>query len=40
MEWKDGIRIIVPFWRTGIYGNDLVGAVKNSFEKIVEGEDL
>ena len=32
--WKDGIRIIVPFWRTDIYGNDLVGAVKNSFEKI------
>ena len=24
----------VPFWRTDIYGNDLVGAVKNSFEKM------
>jgi branched-chain amino acid transport system substrate-binding protein len=32
--WKDGIRIIVPFWRTDIYGNDLVSEVKNSFEKI------
>jgi branched-chain amino acid transport system substrate-binding protein len=34
LMWKDGIRIIVPFWRTDIYGNDLVSEVKNSFEKI------
>ena len=34
LMWKDGIRVIVPFWRTDIYGNDLVSEVKNSFEKM------
>ena len=34
LMWKDVIRITVPFWRTDIYGNDLAGAVKNSFEKM------
>jgi ABC-type branched-subunit amino acid transport system substrate-binding protein len=34
LMWKDGIRIIVPFWRTDIYGNDLVSQVKNSFENL------
>ena len=32
--WTDGIRVIVPIWRTDIYGNDLVAGVKNSFEKM------
>ena len=34
LMWKDGIRVIVPFWRTDIYGNDLVSEAKNSFEKM------
>ena len=34
LMWKDGIRVIIPFWRTDVYGNDLVSEVKNSFEKI------
>jgi branched-chain amino acid transport system substrate-binding protein len=34
LMWKDGIRVIVPFWRTDIFGNELVGATKNSFEKL------
>jgi branched-chain amino acid transport system substrate-binding protein len=34
LMWTDGIRVIVPIWRTYIYGNDLVAGVKNSFEKM------
>jgi branched-chain amino acid transport system substrate-binding protein len=32
--WNDGIRIVVPFWRTDVYGNDLVKAVKDSFRDL------
>ena len=32
--WNDGIRIVVPFWRTDVYGNDLVKAVKHSFRDL------
>jgi Periplasmic binding protein len=30
LMWDDGIRVVVPFWRTDVYGNDLVTATKNS----------
>jgi branched-chain amino acid transport system substrate-binding protein len=32
--WDDGIRVVVPFWRTGIYGNDLVKATKQSIQEL------
>ena len=32
--WNDGIRIVIPFWRTDVYGNDLVKAVKDSFRDL------
>jgi hypothetical protein len=31
---QDGIRVVVPIWRTDVYGNDIVGAVKEDFEKL------
>jgi branched-chain amino acid transport system substrate-binding protein len=34
LMWNDGIRVIVPFWRTDIYGNDLVKATKQSFQAL------
>jgi branched-chain amino acid transport system substrate-binding protein len=34
LMWKKGIRVIVPFWRTDIFGNELVGAAKDNFEKL------
>ena len=30
----DGIRVIIPFWRTDVYGNDLVKAVKHSLQEL------
>jgi ABC-type branched-subunit amino acid transport system substrate-binding protein len=30
----DGIRVIVPFWRSDIYGNELANATKTYFEKL------
>jgi ABC-type branched-subunit amino acid transport system substrate-binding protein len=30
--WDDGIRVVVPFWRTDVYGNDLVRATKQSLQ--------
>jgi len=30
----DGIRVVIPFWRTDVYGNDLVKATKHSFEEL------
>jgi branched-chain amino acid transport system substrate-binding protein len=30
----DGIKVIVPFWRSDIYGNELANATKNYFEKL------
>ncbi|HEY6165123.1 MAG TPA: penicillin-binding protein activator, partial [Nitrososphaeraceae archaeon] len=32
--WDDGIRVIVPFWRTDVYGNDLVRATKQSLQEL------
>ncbi|HYV52932.1 MAG TPA: penicillin-binding protein activator, partial [Candidatus Eisenbacteria bacterium] len=32
--WQDGVRVVVPMWRTDIYGNELVGAVKEEFGKL------
>jgi ABC-type branched-subunit amino acid transport system substrate-binding protein len=34
LMWNDGIRVVVPFWRTDVYGNDLVKATKHSFQEI------
>jgi ABC-type branched-subunit amino acid transport system substrate-binding protein len=34
LMWNDGIRVIVPFWRTDIYGNDLVKATKQNFQAL------
>jgi ABC-type branched-subunit amino acid transport system substrate-binding protein len=30
----DGIKVIVPFWRGDIYGNELANATKYYFEKL------
>jgi branched-chain amino acid transport system substrate-binding protein len=39
--WKDGIRAVIPFWRTDIYGNGLVNATSKYFEqfrgKVIDG---
>jgi branched-chain amino acid transport system substrate-binding protein len=32
--WNDGIRIVIPFWRADVYGNDLVKAVKQNFQQL------
>ena len=32
--WDDGIRVVVPFWRTDVYGNDLVKATKQSLQEL------
>ena len=34
LMWNDGIRVVVPFWRTDIYGNDLVKATKQSVQAL------
>ena len=34
LMWNDGIRVVVPFWRTDIYGNDLVKATKHSVQAL------
>jgi branched-chain amino acid transport system substrate-binding protein len=34
LMWNNGIRVIVPFWRTDVYGNDLVRAVKQNFQQL------
>jgi branched-chain amino acid transport system substrate-binding protein len=31
---QDGIRVIVPIWRTDVYGNDIVSALKEDFERL------
>ncbi|HSA74584.1 MAG TPA: penicillin-binding protein activator, partial [Candidatus Nitrosocosmicus sp.] len=31
---EDGIKVIIPFWRGDIYGNELVNATKYYFEKL------
>ncbi|HEY6885776.1 MAG TPA: penicillin-binding protein activator [Nitrososphaeraceae archaeon] len=39
--WKDGIRVVIPFWRTDVYGNGLVNATTKYFEqlggKVIDG---
>ncbi len=41
LMWQDGVRVVVPIWRTDIYGNELVDAVKKDFinlgGKILDG---
>ncbi|MGB8937669.1 MAG: penicillin-binding protein activator [Candidatus Nitrosopolaris sp.] len=32
--WQDGVRVVVPIWRTDVYGNDIVSAVKKDFGKL------
>ena len=32
--WKDGIRVVIPFWRTDIYGNGLVNATTTYFHQL------
>jgi len=32
--WKDGIRVVVPIWRTDVYGNHLVSEMKVDFKKL------
>jgi ABC-type branched-subunit amino acid transport system substrate-binding protein len=34
LMWQDGVRVVVPMWRTDIYGNELVSAVKEDFGKL------
>ena len=31
--WNDGIRVVVPVWRSDTFGNELVKGVKENFEK-------
>ena len=31
---KDGIKVIVPIWRGGLYSNDLYKSTKSSFEQL------
>jgi branched-chain amino acid transport system substrate-binding protein len=39
--WQDGVRVVVPIWRTDVYGNDIVSAVKEDFRmlggKVLDG---
>ncbi|MDQ6862550.1 MAG: penicillin-binding protein activator [Thermoproteota archaeon] len=32
--WKDGIRVVVPIWRSDVYGNHLVRTMKVDFKKL------
>jgi branched-chain amino acid transport system substrate-binding protein len=34
LMWDDGIRVVIPFWRTDVYGNDLVKATKQSVKEL------
>ena len=34
LMWNDGIRVVIPLWRTDVYGNDLVNAVKQNFQQL------
>jgi ABC-type branched-subunit amino acid transport system substrate-binding protein len=34
LMWQEGVRVVVPMWRTDIYGNELVGTVREDFEKL------
>ncbi len=39
--WDDGVRVIIPFWRTDVYGNGLVDATVKNFKwlggKVIDG---
>lgn len=32
--WNDGIRVVVPFWRSDLWGNDLHSSMKQNFEML------
>jgi len=34
LMWDDGIRVVIPFWRTDVYGNDLVKATRHSLQEL------
>jgi ABC-type branched-subunit amino acid transport system substrate-binding protein len=34
LMWDNGIRVVIPFWRTDVYGNDLVTATKHSIQEL------
>jgi ABC-type branched-subunit amino acid transport system substrate-binding protein len=34
LMWQEGVRVVVPIWRTDIYGNELVDAVREDFAKL------
>ena len=31
--WNDGVRVVIPMWRSDTFGNELVKGVKENFEK-------
>jgi len=39
--WQDGVRVVVPMWRTDLYGDDLLNATKYNFQllggRVVDG---
>jgi branched-chain amino acid transport system substrate-binding protein len=39
--WQDGVRVVVPMWRTDVYGDDLLNATKYNFHmlggRVVDG---
>ncbi len=34
LMWQEGVRVVIPMWRTDIDGNELVAAVREDFEKL------
>ena len=34
LMWQEGVRVVIPMWRTDIDGNELEGAVREEFEKL------
>jgi ABC-type branched-subunit amino acid transport system substrate-binding protein len=34
LMWQEGVRVVVPMWRTDIDGNELEGLVGEDFEKL------
>jgi branched-chain amino acid transport system substrate-binding protein len=34
LMWHEGVRVVVPMWRTDIYGNELVDSVREDFERL------
>lgn len=32
--WKDGVRVVIPMWRTDVYGYDLVNATTYNFKQL------